>query len=804
MRNKSLFILIASMLTLTTALANDIANGSFESNLSGWTTSLNNGVTADFSILTTDAQEGANSLEVNVTSSVQQAGSVVLKQSDVAVQSGNIYMLQFYAVADVQGAFLTVNIDGQQTNISREFKVWDRIKPTAKEWQMYFFLFKPSDNSVNIEITFDQQTRFLIDNFILFNDDANEYDLATQYMWQNNRKGYGWMSADNDVSVPLPDGRTAWIFSDTFLGNPDTTKNYLTEGTMINNLIVVQEGENNNELRTIYAGSQSSPRALFYPSSGGTVYWIADGIVEDGKLKILLNEWSALDFAGRAGVGVVSLPDLTVEELVVPSYQGSLIPNAILEGDGDYNYIYLEERPGGFSVFSSVARVPKGKLSDPTVAWEFFTDDNIWVTDESQAKRIVGAAVGSVMKLGTNNYVMSAVPHLSRELAVWYAPTPVGPWQHKTAVHQMPAEEGVLFYLGHIHEGTERDNGIFSMSYSLYPFGGRVAQQMADKGTYLPIYVEANLRELSPFTNADCAGVEGGAAYIDDCFQCVGGTTGLEPCDPNVALMDITDLEEGIITESNNNSPENENIQYLIDNNDNTKYLTFSPTTTILFEADATYALVRYSLTSANDFDDRDPYNWTLSGSVDGTDFEEIDIQNTQIFEERFQSKSFPVSPAQAYKYFKLEIEAKDETSEMTQLAELSLYGTIEVALDCAGVEDGSAYMDDCDQCVGGTTGLEPCSDEVVTGLLDAGADDRITVYPNPFTSQITIKTKYARDNISSVRILDLAGKVMIEQNVNYRSTVSIDGKRLPKGVYLLQVVDEHKKMYVFKIFNND
>src|SRR5690606_10597099 len=225
----SLLVLLASMLTLTIALANDIANGSFENNLSGWTTSLNNGATADFSVLTTDAQDGANSLEVNVTSSVPQAGSVVLKQSNIAVQSGNVYMLQFFAVADAQAAFLTVNIDGQQTNISREFKIWDRINPEEEEWQMYFFLFKPSDNSVDIEITFDQQTRYLIDNFILFDDDANEYDLATQYMWQNNRQGYGWMSADNDVSAPLPDGRTAWIFSDTFMGNPDTTKNYLTE-----------------------------------------------------------------------------------------------------------------------------------------------------------------------------------------------------------------------------------------------------------------------------------------------------------------------------------------------------------------------------------------------------------------------------------------------------------------------------------------------------------------------------------------------------------------------------------------------
>jgi hypothetical protein len=30
--------------------------------------------------------------------------------------------------------------------------------------------------------------------------------------------GHHWTGADSTVSVPLPDGRVAWLFSDTFLG----------------------------------------------------------------------------------------------------------------------------------------------------------------------------------------------------------------------------------------------------------------------------------------------------------------------------------------------------------------------------------------------------------------------------------------------------------------------------------------------------------------------------------------------------------------------------------------------------------
>ncbi|MBK7103611.1 MAG: hypothetical protein IPH63_17800 [Flavobacteriales bacterium] len=31
---------------------------------------------------------------------------------------------------------------------------------------------------------------------------------------------------------------------------------------------------------------------------------------------------------------------------------------------------------------------------------------------------------------------------------------------------------------------------------------------------------------------------------------------------------------------------------------------------------------------------------------------------------------------------------------------------------DCAGVPNGTAFLDNCNECVGGTTGLDPCTDD--------------------------------------------------------------------------------------------
>ena len=74
----------------------------------------------------------------------------------------------------------------------------------------------------------------------------------------------------------LPDGRTVWLFNDTFLGpvNPDRTRP--ETAPLIHNSLVVQDGAT---LTTIHGGSRLAPRALFTPR-GASWYWIHDGTVE--------------------------------------------------------------------------------------------------------------------------------------------------------------------------------------------------------------------------------------------------------------------------------------------------------------------------------------------------------------------------------------------------------------------------------------------------------------------------------------------------------------------------------------------
>ena len=38
--------------------------------------------------------------------------------------------------------------------------------------------------------------------------------------------------------------------------------------------------------------------------------------------------------------------------------------------------------------------------------------------------------------------------------------------------------------------------------------------------------------------------------------------------------------------------------------------------------------------------------------------------------------------------------------------------------MDCAGVLNGTAFLDNCDNCVGGNTGVEPCLDTCLDTFL--------------------------------------------------------------------------------------
>jgi predicted alpha-1,2-mannosidase len=103
-----------------------------------------------------------------------------------------------------------------------------------------------------------------------------------------------------------------------------------------------------------------------------------------------------------------------------------------------------------------------------------------------------------------------------------------------------------------------------------------------------------------------------------------------------------------------------------------TKWLVFQPTGWLVFSMSAPVTIRKYALTSANDADGRDPKNWTLQGSNDGTTWSTLDTRTNEDFASRFQTKQYEFANETAYKFFKLDI-TQNHGENIVQLADVFL-----------------------------------------------------------------------------------------------------------------------------------
>ncbi|MGW2894563.1 GH92 family glycosyl hydrolase [Streptomyces sp. NPDC001212] len=109
----------------------------------------------------------------------------------------------------------------------------------------------------------------------------------------------------------------------------------------------------------------------------------------------------------------------------------------------------------------------------------------------------------------------------------------------------------------------------------------------------------------------------------------------------------------------------------LVDGESGTKWLTFQPTGWVEFDFDKPQKIVRYALTSANDFDGRDPKDWTLKGSTDGKDWKTLDTRTGENFSERFQTRTYDLAEPAEYQHFRLDVTKNNGASDILQLADV-------------------------------------------------------------------------------------------------------------------------------------
>jgi hypothetical protein len=149
-------------------------------------------------------------------------------------------------------------------------------------------------------------------------------------------------------------------------------------------------------------------------------------------------------------------------------------------------------------------------------------------------------------------------------------------------------------------------------------------------------------------------------------------------------LSDTTDDGTGTISARGENLPSGEGAAKAFDNSTSTKWLDFSPASSWIqyqYAANKTSVVTEYTLTSANDAQERDPMNWNILGSNNGgSSWVTLDTRTGELFTARFQKRSFSFTNSTGYNIYRLSItQLRGPAPNSVQLAEIELIGTTPV-----------------------------------------------------------------------------------------------------------------------------
>ena len=98
-----------------------------------------------------------------------------------------------------------------------------------------------------------------------------------------------WWGADAAYSIPLPDGRSAWIFGDTLNGDRRVVEG--NEPRMVRNSIGISTCDSRSGWKINYIirrGDKGQPVDFFQAQHNGTWYWALDGFFYENDLWVTL------------------------------------------------------------------------------------------------------------------------------------------------------------------------------------------------------------------------------------------------------------------------------------------------------------------------------------------------------------------------------------------------------------------------------------------------------------------------------------------------------------------------------------
>lgn len=312
----------------------------------------------------------------------------------------------------------------------------------------------------------------------------------------------GWIAADATFSIHLPDGRTLWLFGDTFIGKVNEDKSIVSGAKMIRNSAVIQDGDS---LRTLHGGTPSVPDDFIPTGNPDSVwYWPEHGVVFNDTLRIFVERYR-FDPDGPAGfqfkfdrndIANFTWPGIEfINTIPIPYYQiNKVIYGDRILADSIFLYIYGRKEESNSISYPHLARVKADNFLGP---WEFSAGSS-WSSDPAWSFRInsfqVSQQYGVFRHMG--KYVLFTQDiWFSTSIWSFTSDSPRGPWGNKTLVYDTPKVTPDAFtYNAYPHPQFDANNELLFS----YNNNGNFWDIFSNVELYRPVFVRIPYSKLDP------------------------------------------------------------------------------------------------------------------------------------------------------------------------------------------------------------------------------------------------------------------------------------------------------------------
>ena len=332
----------------------------------------------------------------------------------------------------------------------------------------------------------------------------------------------GWLGGDAAFSIPLPDGRSLWLFGDSFVGRANQTNR--PGSKMVRNAIALSTCDAKTGWDIHYYWQdrhKKAPASFFDLRTGNFWYWPGDGFCYEDSVYVVLwkmkpkPEEKIFSFktagAVLAKISNISAPprDWQVTSLPLLDIPNLVLSTSAVVQDG---YVYLftlwEDDAHGRPML--LARLPLTGLAEPSPHLEYLDQNNQWKSGFDPEKAFV------VMDKGTSELSVRYHPEskiwvaisgeslfISDKIVARTAPNLTGPWSAMQTVYEIkelvPSTPGwdkdTFCYAKKEHiEFSEGANLLITYACNSFQF----SKLVSNMSLYRPQAVRVHLPETLP------------------------------------------------------------------------------------------------------------------------------------------------------------------------------------------------------------------------------------------------------------------------------------------------------------------